>query len=85
MNRDLKSMSVDELWELHKSVVGELSRKIMAEQAMLENRLRRLGSTALSGDARRERRPYPKVQAKYHNPKNRETKHGRDGASSRVG
>jgi len=64
-------MSVDELWELHESVVAELSRRIAAERAMLEDRLRKLGSTVTSPELKRERRPYPKVLPKYRNPENR--------------
>ena len=70
-NGNLKSMSVDELWELHELVVAELARKMAAERAVLEDRLRKLGSTATSVDLKRERRPYPKVLPKYRNPKNR--------------
>jgi DNA-binding protein H-NS len=68
---NLKSMSVDELWTLHESVVAELSRKMAAERTMLEDRLRQLGSTDKSSALRPERRPYPKVLPKYRNPKNR--------------
>jgi DNA-binding protein H-NS len=72
-NSDLKSMSLDELWSLHEFVVGELSRKIMAERATLENRLRQLGSAMASSEGKgaRAKRPYPKVLPKYRNPKNR--------------
>jgi DNA-binding protein H-NS len=66
-NGNLKSMSVDELWNLHESVVAELSRRIQAERAVLESRLRQLGSA--DGVAKHERRPYPKVLPKYRNPK----------------
>lgn len=62
-------MPVDQLWKLHEQVVAELSRKIAAERAILESRLRQLGSAV--GDSRRKRRPYPKVLPKYRNPKNR--------------
>ena len=44
-NGNLKSMSVDELWDLHESVVAELTQKITAERATLEDRLRKLGAT----------------------------------------
>jgi DNA-binding protein H-NS len=67
----LKSMSVDQLWELHELVVAEMSRKIAAERDMLEQRLRQLGSVVTNSDVKRERRPYPKVLPKYRNPKNR--------------
>ena len=64
-------MSVDELWELHELVVAELSQKMAAERTVLEDRLRKLGSTVTSVDLKRERRPYPKVLPKYRNPENR--------------
>jgi len=70
-NCNLKSMSVDELWELHESVADELSQKIMAERATLEDRLRKLKAAVGDGGSRRARRPYPKVLPKYRNPKNR--------------
>jgi DNA-binding protein H-NS len=70
-NSNLKSMSVDELWELHESVVAELGHKMAAERAMLEDRLRKLGSNVKSPPLKRERRPYPKVLPKYRNPTNR--------------
>jgi len=70
-NHNLKSMSVDQLSELHELVVAELNHKMAAERAMLEQRLRQLGSTVTSSEVKRERRPYPKVLPKYRNPKNR--------------
>ena len=70
-NINLKSMSVNELWELHELVVAELNHKILAERVMLEDRLRQLGSTITSPELKRERRPYPKVLPKYRNPENR--------------
>jgi DNA-binding protein H-NS len=70
-NSNLKSMSVDELWKLHESVVAQLSHRIGAERAVLEDRLRKLGSIIPSPELKRERRPYPKVLPKYRNPKNR--------------
>jgi DNA-binding protein H-NS len=70
-NKNLKSMSVNELWVLHKSVVAELSRKITAERIILERRLRQLVSTTEGQVVGRARRPYPKVLPKYRNPQNR--------------
>jgi DNA-binding protein H-NS len=67
---NLKSKTVEELWELHESLVAELSRKMAAERATLENRLRQLGSP-ISRDGKRGRRPYPKVFPKYRNPEDR--------------
>ena len=69
-NSNLKSMPVDELWNLHEFVVAELTEKITAERAMLEDRLRKLGST-MRPQLKRERRPYPMVLPKYRNPENR--------------
>jgi DNA-binding protein H-NS len=69
-NINLKPMSVNELWNLHESVVAELTRKIATERATLEDRLQSLGST-ITSPAERERRPYPKVPPKYRNPENR--------------
>jgi DNA-binding protein H-NS len=68
MNSDiLKSMSTDELWELHETVITVLTRKIEAERAMLGARLHKLSSRI---DPKRERRPYPEVIPKYSNPQN---------------
>jgi DNA-binding protein H-NS len=66
-NSDLKSMSVDELWELRELVIAKLSSMMAAERARLEDRLRKLSATVTSS----ERRDYPKVRPKYRNPKNR--------------
>jgi DNA-binding protein H-NS len=66
-NGNLKSMSVDELWNLHQSVVAELTEKIAAERTVMEDRLRKLRPAITRSD----RRPYPKVLPKYRNPKNR--------------
>ena len=66
---DLKSMSVDELWSLRELVSAALARKISAETARLDQRLRQLGLGAgahtVKGYARR---PYPQVYPKYRNP-----------------
>jgi DNA-binding protein H-NS len=67
-NGDLKSMSADQLWELHQHLVAELGRKIAAEKARLEERLHKLGSASI-GEFKSERRAYPKVLPKYRNPK----------------
>ena len=76
-NRKLEAMTVDQLWELHELVVAQVSDKIAAEKALLEERLTKLSSAA-TNDARSERRPYPKVLPKYRNPnKSSETWAGR--------
>lgn len=69
-------MSVEELWSLHELVSAALARKIQAEAAKLDQRLRQLSLAAVShaavshnGKKRgRARRPYPPVYAKYRNP-----------------
>src|SRR6201986_4760708 len=65
---DLNSMTTDQLGRLHELVAAELSRMIAAEKALLEDRLRKLGSTT-NYEAGSGRRPYPKVLPKYRNPK----------------
>lgn len=77
-NSDLNSMSVEQLWSLHETVVAELGQKMAAERVKLENRLRQLGTSTGPSMVSRERRAYPKVLPKYRNPKNeRETWAGR--------
>jgi DNA-binding protein H-NS len=58
-------MSTDELWELHGTISSILSKRIEAEKAQLEERLRKLGSVS-----KKSRRPYPPVRPKYKNPNN---------------
>jgi DNA-binding protein H-NS len=67
---NLKSLSLDELWELHEALVVELTQQIARERGVLEDRLRKLG-TRVPAVAKRERRRYPRVLPKYRNPKNR--------------
>jgi len=67
---DLNSMSVDELWSLHEFVHLELVRKISAEKARLDQRLRELRLGAEPHEMSHARRPYPKVFPKYKNPAN---------------
>jgi DNA-binding protein H-NS len=68
---DLKSMSTEELWSLHEFVSAELARKIPAETARLDQRLRQLGLGAGAHNVKETshaRRPYPQVCPKYRNP-----------------
>jgi DNA-binding protein H-NS len=68
---DLKSMSVDDLWALHEFVSSELARRIPAETARLNQRLRQLGLGAVSHNVNKvsqARRTYPQVFPKYRNP-----------------
>jgi DNA-binding protein H-NS len=69
--RDLKSMSVDELWALHLEIKTALAKRIGAEKTKLEHQLQQLQSDGIS-DAipRTGRRAYPRVLPKYRNPSN---------------
>ncbi|UVO30554.1 H-NS histone family protein [Bradyrhizobium arachidis] len=67
---DLKSMSVDELWNLHAKVSAALTQRIATEKVILEERLRTIGALEKPTRPARERRPYPPVRPKYRNPKN---------------
>jgi DNA-binding protein H-NS len=65
---DLKLISIDELWALHTEIAAVLTRRICAEKALLEQRLRQLHPDVLDRKVHRERRPYPRVLPKYRNP-----------------
>jgi DNA-binding protein H-NS len=67
---DLESMSVEKLWSLHEQVASVLTRKILAEQALLEQRLREIGQNTAgrAKEVSHARRPYPQVFPKYRNP-----------------
>ncbi len=70
---DLKSLSVDKLWELHEAVAAELTDKIAAERTKLEDWLRKLGFVKRQGhrvaNANRKeprpRRPYPEPEKNW--------------------
>jgi len=68
MDINLGELSLDELWTLHEGVAAVLGRKMMAEKAILEERLRKIAPEASM--SKHERRAYPKVVPKYRNPKN---------------
>ena len=65
---DLRSMSLDELWNLHEEIVAELIDKIANEKARLEELLRRIEASGNVAGLEYERRPYPKILPKYRNP-----------------
>jgi DNA-binding protein H-NS len=69
-NFDLKSMALDELWSLHEEIASELARKMLAEKAQLERRLRQLTASPDETATKKPnaRRPYPQVSPKYRNP-----------------
>jgi len=50
-NSDLKSMPIDELWQLHQQVAAKLARELASEKARLEERLHKLGSAVGSSPA----------------------------------
>ena len=50
-SNDQKSMSIDELWELHADVIFEFDQKLLSEEIELEQRLRHIRA------AYRSRRP----------------------------
>jgi DNA-binding protein H-NS len=67
----LNEMSLDDLWNLHERVSAILSDRIEDEKKKLEQQLNQLARrvTELS-PPNPERRPYPKVEAKFRNPDN---------------
>jgi DNA-binding protein H-NS len=70
----LEEMSLEELWNLHEKIAGELTHKMSLEIAKLDERLIKISpaSGPFSGSKKGERRPYSKVLAKYRNPGNPE-------------
>jgi DNA-binding protein H-NS len=75
MNQNkLETMSVDELWELHKEVSSILANRIKDEIHKLENIFEALESGPSVQPSRVQpsnppkRRPYPKVLPKFQNP-----------------
>ena len=66
---DFKSMSVDELWELHEKIAAALAEKMIVEKKSLEDRLRQLKQGAVPrAEVSKGRRPYPAVVPKFRNP-----------------
>lgn len=69
-----QSMSVDDLWRLHESLVSAITEKIQAEKLRLETRLKQLRATSPSASVYskipapkepKARRPYPEVKPKF--------------------
>lgn len=67
---DWALMNTAELWDLYDKVTTLLSRRMAAEKAKLEERLRKIEGPRESAKTNRQRRPYPPVLPKYRNPKN---------------
>jgi DNA-binding protein H-NS len=59
---DFESMPLDQLWALHERICAELTRKVTAEKALIEQRLGELRQRE------RARRPHPRVSPKFRNP-----------------
>jgi len=69
-NDDWASMPTAELWRLYDEVTAVLSRRMTADKAKLEERLRKIEGKTGGHTEGRARRPYPPVLPKYQNPKN---------------
>jgi DNA-binding protein H-NS len=66
---DFHSMSINELWVTRDKIRLLLMTKIEAEQRELQRRLDELyRQFGPSSTPHRQRRPYPKVRPKFHNP-----------------
>ena len=65
---DVKSLSLDRLWNLREEIDAVLAAKMVAEKRILEDRLRKLTGQAQVGQIRKARRSYPAVLPKYRNP-----------------
>lgn len=63
-------MTIDELWSLREQMASALARKIAAEKALLDQRLRQLtfGPAGIAAKTTHARRPYPQVFPKFRNP-----------------
>jgi DNA-binding protein H-NS len=70
MKCDFEAVSTDELWTLYETIADTLAKKLAAEKACLEGRLRQLeqASNANGRNVGHARRPYPRVLPKYKNP-----------------
>ena len=64
-------MSTNDLWELHQHVIEVLDAKLEDEKRRIQNQLDELGRK-FGGSPKDvpQRRPYPKVEPKYRNPRN---------------
>jgi DNA-binding protein H-NS len=70
-DRELEKMELNDLWDLHQRIVEVLDRKLENEKRKLQNQLDELGRKFGGSPADvPQRRPYPKVEAKYRNPNN---------------
>ena len=67
--RKLETMPLDELWELHETVISMLTARVEGQKLELERRLAELG-VRFGGSPKDipQPRPYPKVLPKFRNP-----------------
>jgi DNA-binding protein H-NS len=78
---NLDAMSVDEIWQLHETIIAVLATRLTAEKYALEKRLAQLrherdtslfqregASPTLGNGTPQEQRKYNKVSPKYRNP-----------------
>jgi DNA-binding protein H-NS len=67
--RSLAEMAVDELWDLHQSIVAILASKLECQKAELDKRLHLLHANhPKKVQVESSRRPYPAVTQKFRNP-----------------
>jgi DNA-binding protein H-NS len=66
--RSLREMAVDELWDLHQSIIAILASKLETQKNELDKRLARLHANAVGQVVQPSRRPYPAVVPKFRNP-----------------
>lgn len=67
--RSLTEMAIDELWDLHQSVVVILASKLENQKAELDKRLAQLHANGVRvREGEYSRRPYPVVTPKFRNP-----------------
>lgn len=65
---DLKTMPIDDLWQLYEELGRTLAEQLTSEKHKLERRLSQLRGDAKNSSSNRQRRTYPKVHPKYQNP-----------------
>jgi DNA-binding protein H-NS len=70
MRKELNSMTIDGLWDLHREISALLATKIVAEKAVLEGRLFQLKQSIQANHQSSvpQKRSYPVVVPKFRNP-----------------
>lgn len=68
-HRDLETMPLEELWQLHTELTSILTEKVEAQKLAVEKRLAELGRR-FGGSPKDipQPRPYPPVRPKFRNP-----------------